>query len=979
MSYNHNGGDDICWYNNQQVSHPIAISTSNDVTEGVKATASTETSSTNPTPTKFQAEWPYDNSQQVEGPSQGWYPSSGLCQNTAVLPQMPRSPHQYSSNVDNFDTRVNGELPNMTGLEIHPTPDEILYNPSLQNAFGSGNSSISQQDTPMGEFFEEYNMDSTTTGFRTPVPSRYQINSMDSTGTGFRTPVPSRYQINSMDSTTTGSRTPVPSNYQTNNNLSVGSDTPAGLQSSVQVDNPPFDTRTQFASSTQDGEASQQESSSQGGKYQAGFFNETMTAQLNRPLSAPPAGHWIFEQELSCTGTGLDIPLPLNPLSRATPRTVPLAYSGNWQYDGSSKGPAIDSDIPTLQPYDDIRNDPSGTLVQDAGARQGAQPRQQVTQNDGLGQNTSANIPVPCQQSDISSTRSPITSDRRRHSDPVSTSLRDARESQKRVRVPSQLSEQAAQYEAPSINTSRAPQQSGALIEDALGAIGSRRLGDTSPIPAQELHDTNPSPTGFRTESWRMRQKQAESQTNRVAQQPSERRVTVPAFDSSYPGGEPHVTFVHPERSHQNTFQQPVKQRKSASFSSGSARLREIARPPMQPLASAPPAVTTQQQFTRRDRQPRQPRQPDRQSAQSGTPYTQQSPRIRRRRTHRVQLAPQPRIPKNRFDRDLPSRLNAKAAAFANVEPAEDFLKALTKMPFLDKVACVDRLMREDIFKDYMKPHLFQEYDTGRNDGLKFELERRTKDPMLVFIETGEIKDERRSLEKKTKFDDMQIEIERRRRELAARTAAGGMATDTSEDIRMTPAGSKRRHQAIASAQDSHYEIDDDDMIESDDGSDDHSIIHPRNSPKKPRTSGPTSSGPKPSDITDKFCSHVVENVPFLPDPIHSQLSKLSIEQLIIPVREYIAQNSEIADTNVEHWRACAGQAAGTEMEQEMACTHCADHMEDGYVPFASCVVIDAAIPAGEHFKGACMNCVFLGKDQDCSLRRVESEENDAQ
>ncbi|TGO57909.1 hypothetical protein BOTNAR_0191g00050 [Botryotinia narcissicola] len=945
MSYNHNGGGDICWYNNQQVSHPIAISTSNDVNEGVKATASTETSSTNPTPTKLQAEWPYDNSQQVEGPSQGWYQTSGLCQNTAVLPQMPRSPHQYSSNVDNFDTRVNGELPNMTGLEIYPPPDEILYNPSLQNAFGSGNSSVSQQDTPMGEFFEEYNMDSTTTGFRTPVPSRYQINSMDST--------------------TTGSRTPVPSNYQTNNNLSVGSDTPAGLQSSVQVDNPPFDTRTQFASSTQDGEASQEESTSQGGQYQAGFFNETMTAQLNRPLSAPPAGHWIFEQELSCTGTGLAIPLPLNPLSRATPRTVPLAYSGNSQYDGSSTSPAIDSDVPTLQPYDDIRNDSSGTLGQDAGASQGAQPQQQVSQNDGLGQNTSANIPVPCQQSDISRTRSPITSDRRRHSDPASTPLRDARESQKRVRVPSQLSEQAAQYEAPSINTSRAPQQSGALIEDALGAIGNRRLSDTSPIPAQELHDTNPLPTGIRTESWRMKQKQAASQTNRAAQQPSERRVTVPEFNSSYPCDERHMTFVYPERSHQNNFQQPAKQRKSASFLSDSARLREIARSPMQPLASAPPAVTPQQQFTRRDRQPRQP---DRQSAQSGTPYTQQSPRIRRRRTHRVQIAPQPRIPKNRFDRNLPSRLTPKAAAFANVEPAEDLLKALTKMSFLDKVACVDRLMREDLFKDYMKPHLFQEYDTGRNEGLKFELERRTKDPMLVLIETAGIKEERRSLEKKAKFDDMQIEIEHRRRELSARTAAGGMATDSSEDIRMTPAGSKRRHQAIASAQDSHYEIDDGDLIESDDGSDDHSIIHPRNSPKKPRTSGPISSGPKPSDITDKFCSHVVENVPFLPDPIHSQLSKLSIEQLIIPVQEYIAQNGEIADTNVEHWRACAGQAAGTEMEQEMACTHCADHMEDGSVPFASCVVIDAAIPAGEQFKGACMNCVFLGKDQDCSL-----------
>lgn len=844
----------------------------------------------------------------------------------------------------------------MTGLDIYSTPDEILYNPSLQNAFGSGNSSVSQQDTPpTGEFFEEYNMDSTTTGFRTPVPSTYQINNMESTTTGFRTPVPS--------------------SYQTNNNLSIGSDAPAGSKPSIQVDNPPFDNSTQFASSTQNGEAPQQDLTSQGEQYQAVFSNETMAA-LNRPLSAPPAVHWIFEQGPSYTATGLDIPLPFNPLSRAMPRTVPLAYSGNWQYDGSSIGPAIDSDVPMLQPYNDIRNDPSGILGQDTGANQGAQPRQQVSQNDGLGQIASANIPVPCQQSDVSSTRSPTTSDRRRHSDPVSTPARDARESQKGVRVPSQLSEQAAQYKDPSINTPPTPQQSGALIEDTLGAIGSRRLGDTSPVPAQELHNTNPSPPVVRTESQRMRQKQAASQTNRVAQQPSERRDTVTESNSRFPVVEPHVTFVYPERPRQDTFQQPAKQRKSASFTSGSAGLREIVRPTMQPLASAPPAVTSQKQLTWRDRQPRQS---GRQSTQSGTPYTQQNHRVRRRRPHRVHINPQPRIPKNRFDRDLPSRLDPKAAAFANAEPAEDFMKMLNKMPFLDKMACIDRLMREDLFKDYMKPHLFQEYTTGRDNGLKFELEKRTKDPSLAIIEITDIRHESQDLQRKARFDDMQIEIERRRRELAARAAAGDLATDTSEDLGMTPASRKRRHQTLASSQDSHYEVDEDDMTESDDGSDNHSTVHPRNSPKKPRTSGPTSSGPKPSDITDKFCSHVVKNMPFLPDPIHSQLSKLSIEQLIIPVQEYIAQNGEIADTNVEHWRACAGQAAGTEMEQEMACTHCADHMQDGSVPFASCVFIDAAIPAGEHFQGACMNCVYLGKDQDCSLRRVQSEENEAQ
>ncbi|TGO26899.1 hypothetical protein BPAE_0051g00340 [Botrytis paeoniae] len=947
MSYNLNGGDGLFWYNNQQVSLPIAISTSNDVTEGVKATASTDTSSTNPTPTKFQAEWPYENSQHVEGSSQGWYPTSDLRQNTAVLPQMPLSHRQYSSNV-NFDTQGNGGLPNMTGLEIYSNPDEILYNPSLQNAFGSSNFSVSQQDMVVGEFLDDYNMNASATGFRTPVPSR----------------------------------------YQTHTNSPVGSDTPADLQTPIQVENSPFGTSTQFASTTKNAEAPQ-ESTPRGEQYQAGFSNETMTAQLNRPLSAPPAGHWVLEQGLSNTATGLGIQLPLDSLPTATLQSVPLAYRGNWQYGGPSISPAIGSDVLLSKQSNDIQDTPSCTLGdnlgQNVGTIQGAQVQQQVLQNDGPGQDT---LPVAREQSDVSSTRSPIRSERRRHSDPASVPIRDARELQEGVQFPSQLSEQNAQYQTSSINASRARQQSGALIEDALGAVGSRRFSDTSPVSAQEPHTTNPPTTGVRTESWQRSQNQAASQSGRVAQQPSERPVTVTEFNSSYPGVGPRTTFVYPgQRSQQKLFQQPSKQRKSTSFTSGSARLREIARPRLQLVASAPPAVISQQP-TRRDRQPRQP---GRQSAQPGTPSTPQSQHVPQWGSPQVDVGiqagspqaqgnrSQPKIPQNRFDRILPSRLDPKAAAFANVEPAEDFMKTVSKMPFLDRVACVDRLMREDLFKDYMKPHLFREYNTGRENGLKLALERRTKGSLHGIIETTEINHERHSMKWKAKFDDMQIENERRRRELAARTNAGGMTTDTSENLGMTPASSKRRHQTLASAQDSHYEVDDDEVIESDDGSDDQLFVHPRNSPKKPRTSGPTYSGPRPSDTTDKFCSHAVENIPFLPDPIHSQLCNLSIEQLIIPVQEYIAQNGEIADTNVEHWRACAGQAAGTEMEQEMACTHCADHMQDGSVPFASCVVIGATIPAGEHFKGACMNCVYLGKDQDCSLRGVESEESEAQ
>lgn len=679
----------------------------------------------------------------------------------------------------------------MTGLGIYLTPDEILYNPSLQNAFSSDSYSVPQQDTLIGEFLDDCNVDATATGFGTPVPSR----------------------------------------YQTNNSLSVGSDNPADIHSSAQAKNSPFGTSTQFASSTQSVEVSQQESMPQGEKYQAGFSNGTTTAHPNRPLSAPPAGNWILEQGISYTATSLGIQLPLNSLPTATLQNVPLAYPGNWRYDGPSIGPAIDSDIPLAQKSNDTQNASSGTLgdnlCQDPGTIQGAQLQQQLSQIDGPGQNT---LPGARQQSDVSSTRSPIRSDRRRHSDPPSVPIRD--------------------------------------------------------------------------------------------------------------------TMV------------------------------------LQLVTTAPPVMTPQQPTQGE----KQPRRPSRQSGQSSTSSVPQSQRVPQRGPPRVQITPQaqgndtqPSISKNRFDCTLPSRLERKTAAFANVEPAEDFVKTVSKMPFLDRVACIDRLMREDLFKDYLKPHLFREYNTGREDGLKFALERRSKGPLHGIIETTEINHERQSIKWKTKFDNMQIKNERRKRELAARQTSGGMTTDTSENLGVAPSGIKRSHQTLESAQDSHYEIDKGEMIESVDGSDDQSFVHPRNSPKKPRTSGPASSGLRPSNITDKFCSHAVENIPFLPDPIHSQLCSLSIEQLIIPVQEYINQNGEIADANVEHWRACAGQAAGTEMEQEMACTHCADHIQDGSVPFASCVIIGATIPAGKHFKGACMNCVYLGKDQDCSLRRGESEGTEAQ
>ncbi|TEY57502.1 hypothetical protein BOTCAL_0216g00050 [Botryotinia calthae] len=658
MSYNHNGEDDLSWYTNQQVSHPIAVSTSNDVNSGVKVTASTDTTSSSPYPTKFQAEWPYENSQHVEGSSQGWYSTSDSSQNThasAFLPQMPLSPRQHSSNVNNFDTRGNGGLPNMTGLGIYSTPDEILYNPSLQNAFSNGSYSVPQQDTLIGEFLDECNVDATAAGFGTPVPSR----------------------------------------YQTNNNLSVSSDTPADLQSSAQAENSPFGTPTQFASSTQNVEVSQQESMPQGEQYQAGFSNGTTTAHPNRPLSAPPAVKWVSEQGDSYTATGLGIQLPLNSLPTATLENVPFAYPGNWQCDGPSTGPATDSDVPLAQQSNDTQNASSGTLgdnlCQDPGTIQGAR-LQQVSQINCPNQNT---LPNARQQSDVSSTRSPIRSDRRRHSDPPSVPIRDTRESQQGVQIQSQFSEQAAQFQTTSIDASRAHQQGGALTEGTLGGIGSRRLGETSPVPAQELHTTDPPSTGVRTEPWQMSQNQAASQPDCVVQQLSARPATVPEFHGRQPGFGPHTMVAYPERSHQNTFQQPTPQYTQAAITSGSAKLMEIARHPLQLVTAAPPAMTPQQPTQRE----KQLRQPGRQSGQSSTPSAPQSQRVTQQGPPRVQISPQanspqaqgndsqPSIPRNRFDRTLPSRLEPKTAAFANVEPAEDFVKTVSKMPFLDRMA----------------------------------------------------------------------------------------------------------------------------------------------------------------------------------------------------------------------------------------------------------------------------------------------------
>ncbi|KAJ8062136.1 hypothetical protein OCU04_008695 [Sclerotinia nivalis] len=723
-----------------------------------------------------------------------------------------------------------------------------------------------------------------------------------------------------LDSTTSRFNRPTALTYSAGDHNSTGDGgIPADPQSSNDVGNSTFNTATQFGSGSRDVEAPQQESTLQDGQYQPDTSNETTTAQHGRATSAPtlrPAGSrrmaeaFPYAARTPTAATGFHMQSAFDALRGPTP---PVGYGpstpfGNWQLDGQSMDPAADIDAPGPQPSDNTHNTPSDTSVQGAENVQGVQPQQQSSQQAGQHQSASASVSPAAQQ------------------------------------------------------------QSVALNEGTPRATGNRRSSDTTPILAQEPTTTNRSPAGNHSESQEGSQSPVAEKSGHVGQQQHRRYGTASEHHDNRPGVVPHPTSGSLQGPRQDTLQQPEGQVSPLGFASDGTRRAETAgRPASFHLLAPAPSTATPRQLTQQGRQSKQQDQQSAQQSAQSTPRNQPAPQWQ---IPRAQSHSQPSTSKDSFHRTLPSRLSPTTASFANVAPANQFMESVSRMHLLDKMACVDVLMRSDLLREYMKPHLFEEYNLGREKGKKYRAATLHGLDTNAKIDETQRTYEGQNLKRKREFQDKQMKNECRKREKAA-----SMTTGASKIAGMTPSGSKRPRQASASAEDSHYEVSDD-PFDSNDDSDGDSFAPPRNSPKKPRLARPT-----PADLVNKFCSivNIGNQNPFFDDPIHSKLRNLNTVQLIDPAPEYVERNGEIADTNVEHWRACAGQAAGTVLEQGKTCKHCADHMEDGSVPFSSCVVIDATKPAGQELKGACMNCVYLGKDQECSLQRAESEETGAQ
>lgn len=698
--------------------------------------------------------------------------------------------------------------------------------------------------------------------------------------------------------------------YSLDNHNSAGdSGIPTDRQSSHDISS----SSTQFASGPQDVEAPQQESTLQHAQYQSDTSNETLAAQHSQATVAPTmrsAGSrrvteaFPYAARTAIAVTGFSMQPAFDAMRGPTP---PVGYGhsttfGNWQMDGQSMDSAVDSDAPGPQPSNDAHNASSDTPVQGAEDVQGVQQQQES-------------------------------------------------------------SEQAGHHQSASASVSPIHQQSVALKESTSRATGGRSSSDTSPILARELTATNRSLGGNYSESQQGSQSPGAEQSDHVGQHQLRRYETASEHHGNRPDVVSHPTFGYLQGPRRNTFQQPDDQISPLGFASGGTRRRGPAERPasFRPLAPAP-STETSQQLTQQGRKSKQQFQHSPHHSALSTSWNQPTPPWQ---TPQAQSHSRASTSKEPFHRTLPSILSPAVASLANVAPANQFMESVSNMHLLDKMACVDVLMRSDLLREYLKPHLFEEYNLGREKGKKYRAATLHGLDTNAKIDETQRTHEGQNLKRKQEFQDKQIKNEYRRRENATRMTAGAY-----EVAGMTSSSGKRPRQASGSDHDSHYDVSDD-QFDSNDDSEGDSFV-PRNSPKKPRIAGPT-----PSDLVNKFCSfvNIGNRNPFFDDPIHSKLRNLNTVQLIDPAPEYVERNGEIADTKVEHWRACAGQAAGTVLEQGKACKNCVDHMEDGSVPFSSCVVIDATKPAGQELEGVCMNCVYLGKDQECSLRRVESEE----
>ncbi|KAI9642754.1 hypothetical protein NHQ30_008486 [Ciborinia camelliae] len=426
-------------------------------------------------------------------------------------------------------------------------------------------------------------------------------------------------------------------------------------------------------------------------------------------------------------------------------------------------------------------------------------------------------------------------------------------------------------------------------------------------------------------------------------------------------------------------------------FTSGNTRRSRAVRNPGQYrlIAPAPASAPAPPQYSQQT--PRGSRPQDRsQDRPQFHPREQSRGRPRGRPQGRPQRRPQP-TPQNQSrgssgqssspqpssPRDssplFPSRLAPDATAMANVAPATQFMESLSSMHLLDRMACIDLLMHSEHMKDYIKPHLWVRYDEGLAKGGR--LAARSRLGMSDTVDEVARKHDGQNMKRRVDFQDKKIQNECRKRERAADMTNSENISGVFETNELAPSSSKRPRQTPGFDYGFQYEGGDDPFISNGD-SDDESVVPPYHSPKKPRHTRST-----PSDLVNKFCSavNIGDRNPFFDDAIHSALRRLNLVRLIDPAPEYTAHNGELADTNVEHWRACAGQAAGLVLQDHSMCEHCAEHLGDGSVPFTTCVVIADNTPAGQELKGACMNCVYLGRDQECSLRWGEGEEAGAQ
>lgn len=327
--------------------------------------------------------------------------------------------------------------------------------------------------------------------------------------------------------------------------------------------------------------------------------------------------------------------------------------------------------------------------------------------------------------------------------------------------------------------------------------------------------------------------------------------------------------------------------------------------------------------------------------------------------------------PPARSDPAFQSRLNPSTTAVANVGPANLFLRSIGSMHLLDQLANFDVLMQSEHAQDFIKPLLTAEYDKGHSKGIKNKAMFSLTGAMIEDAQFAQVKHD---IKQKRTRQDLKIESERRRRERGGTSSGSGIMMSGASEIYGMPPVSGKRH-ASGPPHDDRYVFGG--YQSNGEDSEDDIVVPRRGSPKKHRTSGPPMpSGPTPAELVNKFCSetNIRNQNPFFDDEIHTQLRKLPTEQLICVSDQWVAQNGNIADTNVEHWRACAGQAAGMELDADKACKHCAEHIEDGSVPFETCVVLDDRTEIGQQLNGACMNCIYLGIEQECGLALLERE-----